>query len=104
MTNEGGELRILRLLVDEVRKVVPKDFIVGVKLNAGDYTTAASDDPALTPKEERALGHMKQIASWGGVDFIEISGGDYETVGPCFCVRVYNLDSDNHPRVPRNQG
>lgn len=81
ITPEGGELRLLRTLVEEVRKVVPKDFIVGVKLNAGDYTTANSDDPTLTPIEERALNHMKQIAQWGGVDFIEISGGDYVSVG-----------------------
>lgn len=81
ITPEGGELRLLRTIVDEIRKVVPKDFVVGIKLNAGDYTTADSDDPTLTPKEERAMNHMKQIAQWGGVDFIEISGGDYEAIG-----------------------
>lgn len=52
--------------------VVPEDFVIGVKLNSADY----AGDGNL--KEDRALKHVREIGSWGLVDFIEVSGGDYE--------------------------
>ncbi|KAJ7064666.1 hypothetical protein C8F01DRAFT_1021303 [Mycena amicta] len=62
-------LRLLSRVVHEIRLVVPSDFVLGVKMNSADYTDAAGPDP---------LQHVRAIASWGLVDFIEISGGDYE--------------------------
>ena len=53
--------------------VVPEDFIVGVKLNAADY---ARDTSEL--QENRALEHVREIGTWGLVDTIQVSGGDYE--------------------------
>ena len=52
--------------------IVPDDFVVGVKLNSADYV---GDGDA---KENRALQHVREIGKWGLVDFIEVSGGDYE--------------------------
>ncbi|KAF5324442.1 hypothetical protein D9611_004337 [Ephemerocybe angulata] len=75
---EGNELNLLRVLVSRIRAVVPATFVIGIKLNAGDYS-ASVDDPSISPKEQRALNHITTIAGWGGVDFIEISGGDYES-------------------------
>ncbi|KAJ2922232.1 hypothetical protein H1R20_g14867, partial [Candolleomyces eurysporus] len=75
--HNGNDLRLLHTIVTRVRQVVPKDFVVGIKINAADYSSSGDDD-FLTPKEERALNHIQTIAQWGGVDFIEVSGGDYE--------------------------
>ncbi|KAJ7067686.1 hypothetical protein B0H15DRAFT_871985 [Mycena belliarum] len=64
----SNALRLLSRIVFETRAVVPSDFILGLKINAADY--ADSSTPALD--------HVRTIASWGSIDFIEISGGDYE--------------------------
>ncbi|EAU88203.1 oxidoreductase [Coprinopsis cinerea okayama7 len=76
----GDDLRLLREIVTGIRAAVPPQFVVGIKLNAADYTDTGSDDQGtVTDKEERAMKHILEIAQWGGVDFIEISGGDYES-------------------------
>jgi 2,4-dienoyl-CoA reductase-like NADH-dependent reductase (Old Yellow Enzyme family) len=69
-----GRARLLLEVVDAVRKKVPKDFIVGVKLNSSDYVQGG-----LT--EEDALLNVQWLAENGGVDFVEISGGNYENAG-----------------------
>lgn len=61
-------------LVTRIRIEVPSTFIVGIKLNAADYIAGEMSDA-------QALEHIEQIADWGGVDFIEVSGGDYESPG-----------------------
>ncbi|KAL5480864.1 hypothetical protein ACEPAI_9804 [Sanghuangporus weigelae] len=69
-------LTFLCEIVEAIRLAVPRTFVVGLKLNAADYATGGFS---------RAEGaeHIAQIARWqwnkGGVDFIEISGGDYES-------------------------
>ncbi|KAF9225838.1 FMN-linked oxidoreductase [Gyrodon lividus] len=74
-------LRMVHEIVDGIRDVVPKDFIVGIKINSADYVEAGE-----TPSDERVLkgtqhvlDHIRSIAHWGTIDFIEISGGDYES-------------------------
>ncbi|KAI0703755.1 hypothetical protein BC835DRAFT_1262451 [Cytidiella melzeri] len=69
-------LHFLRRIISAIRApgVVPVDFVLGIKLNASDYVLGAS-----TPNEERVLGHVQDIASWNMVDFIEVSGGSYES-------------------------
>lgn len=57
-----------------IRKVVPSEFALGVKLNAGDYVGGKLGD-------DDARNHLLEIASWGLIDWIEISGGDYENPG-----------------------
>lgn len=57
-----------------IRARVPSNFVLGVKMNAADYV-----EGGVT--EAQALGQLQAIAEWGGVDFIEISGGDYENPG-----------------------
>ena len=58
-----------------IRACVAKEFVLGIKLNAGDYVDGQAHD------DLRALDHVRSIAAWGCVDFIEISGGDYENPG-----------------------
>lgn len=69
-----GRVRLLLEIVDAVRKRVPSTFAVGVKLNSSDYIQGG-----LT--EEDALTNVQWLAEHGGVDFVEISGGNYEN--PC---------------------
>lgn len=55
-----------------IRKVVRTNFVLGIKLNSADY--AETDQDVV-------LDHFKAIACWSEVDFIEVSGGDYEKPG-----------------------
>ncbi|KAF8974330.1 hypothetical protein BDZ97DRAFT_1751158 [Flammula alnicola] len=72
-------LDIIHTIVQRARESTAKDFVLCIKLNAADYsTTEISDDDALTNSEQCALKHLLAIASWGLVDVVEISGGDYE--------------------------
>jgi 2,4-dienoyl-CoA reductase-like NADH-dependent reductase (Old Yellow Enzyme family) len=69
-------------MVSCIRRGVPKDFILSIKLSAADYKTADSSTQAsLSEGESNALEHILAMAQWGGVDIIEISGGDYENPG-----------------------
>lgn len=87
-------LHLLHQIVTSIRApgVVPQDFVLGVKLNAADYVDSSqSGDAVNNPSdtaldEERPLKHIQEIASWGMVDFIEVSGGDYESPGK-HCLR-----------------
>ncbi|BGP55352.1 hypothetical protein JCM8202v2_002952 [Rhodotorula sphaerocarpa] len=73
----GGSARkrltLLFRIIDRIRDEIPQQsgFALGVKLNSSDYVKGG-----LT--EQDALDNIKWIAEHGGVDFIEISGGDYE--------------------------
>ncbi|KAF7986295.1 hypothetical protein HWV62_35240 [Athelia sp. TMB] len=80
-------LKLLHRIVVRIREVVPPEFILGIKLNASDYVDGASEStskhsPAMPAEKEdqeaRALGHIRSLASWQAIDFIEVSGGDYE--------------------------
>ncbi|KAK0561419.1 hypothetical protein OC844_003215 [Tilletia horrida] len=78
-------MRILLEIVDAVRQRVPSDFVVGVKLNSSDYIAGG-----LT--EEDALENVRILASHGGVDFVEISGGNYEN--PSFMGDKFDADAE----------
>ncbi|CAE6501803.1 unnamed protein product [Rhizoctonia solani] len=71
-----NELKLLHDIVFAIRAEprIPDSFAIGAKLNAGDY---AGDQVA----EGHALSHVRSIAAWQQVDFLEISGGDYESPG-----------------------
>ncbi|KAI0071038.1 FMN-linked oxidoreductase [Panus rudis PR-1116 ss-1] len=85
---DKDELSFLRQIVTAIRKSdgIPDNFVVGIKLNAADYTErskthgthANHDDTAHHSSTDRAMNHLRRIAQWGLVDFMEISGGDYE--------------------------
>lgn len=71
----GGSLENrARLLLDIIRTIrdrVGNDFIVGVKLNSADFQKGGFD-----------VGDATQVVDWLGeqaVDFVEISGGTYES-------------------------
>jgi len=70
-------LYLLRRIATEVRRNVPKDFVVGVKLNSADFV----DRKAIATSDEKVLQHIKDIVNWGLIDFLEITGGDYESPG-----------------------
>lgn len=63
--------------------MLPRPFVLGIKLSSSDYIGAGSLYNAQAEEEarNRALAHVTNIASWDIVDFIEISGGDYENPG-----------------------
>ena len=71
----GGDavrrFRIVREIIEGVRAAVPASFIVGIKLNSGDYVRGG-----LT--EEDALQNVAWLAEMRMVDFVEVSGGNYE--------------------------
>ncbi|KAF7336176.1 Nadph dehydrogenase [Mycena venus] len=71
----SNALRLLHCIVTETRAAVPSNFILGLKINSADYAESCTPgDASASP----VLDHILTIASWGSVDFIEISGGDYE--------------------------
>ena len=76
-------LYLLYRIVVGIRDTVRRPFAIGVKLSSSDYveasSTAREDEQAVA--EGRILGYIREIADWGMVDFIEISGGDYENPG-----------------------
>ncbi|KAJ7119945.1 hypothetical protein C8R43DRAFT_1035210 [Mycena crocata] len=69
----GNPLQLLHRIVREIRAAVPSDFILGIKINAADFADFHNPGKATV-----GLDHVCSIASWGSVDFLEISGGDYE--------------------------
>jgi 2,4-dienoyl-CoA reductase-like NADH-dependent reductase (Old Yellow Enzyme family) len=75
-------IELIHTIVSSIRREVPKEFILSIKLSAADYGTSDSPTQAfLSEDESRALEHILAMAQWGGVDIIEISGGDYEKPG-----------------------
>ncbi|KAF9234260.1 hypothetical protein BU15DRAFT_52824 [Melanogaster broomeanus] len=74
-------LRMVREIVGAIRDVVPKDFIVGIKINSADYVGAGErpSDERVLKEAQHVLDHVRSIAHWGTIDFIEVSGGDYES-------------------------
>lgn len=74
---------MVRKIAEGIHAVVPKDFVIGVKINSADYVEAGEgpSDERVLKETQRVLDHIRTIALWGMVDFIEISGGDYESPG-----------------------
>ncbi|KAI0035449.1 hypothetical protein K488DRAFT_43257 [Vararia minispora EC-137] len=72
----AGQMLLLQRIVREIRKTAPQKFVVGVKISSADFVEAGSH--ADKSAEARALTYVKEIAEWSSIDFIEISGGDYE--------------------------
>ena len=65
-----------------IRSAVPRTFVLGIKINAADYVATDDDNShKQKPTLPDALDHIRTIACWGLIDFIEISGGDYEKLG-----------------------
>ena len=84
-TDEYGEkLYLLRRIATEIRGNVPRDFVLGVKLNSADVV----DRNAVSSSDEKVLQHVRDVVSWELFDFLEISGGDYENPGPWTPSRV----------------
>ena len=66
-------MHLVLQVVSAIREAVPRSFIVGIKLNAADYLSGR-----LT--EAEVASHIELLAQ-NGIDFIEVSGGDYENPG-----------------------
>ncbi|RDB27844.1 NADPH dehydrogenase [Hypsizygus marmoreus] len=77
-TEGENALRLLHRVVSSIRATVPQDFILGIKLNAADYIDPDLAKDTYTNQASPVLNHIRTIARWGGIDFIEVSGGDYE--------------------------
>lgn len=83
--NARNRFRIVEEIIQEVRRRVPTEFIVGIKLNSADYVHGG-----LT--EDDALLNVRWLAEIGGCDFVEISGGNYEN--PSFMMHNFNADDE----------
>ncbi|KIS70713.1 uncharacterized protein UMAG_01869 [Mycosarcoma maydis] len=77
--------RLVLEIVDLIRKQVNDDFIIGVKLNSSDYVQGG-----LT--EDDALLNVKWLADTDKVDFVEISGGNYEN--PSFAMSGFDSEAE----------
>jgi 2,4-dienoyl-CoA reductase-like NADH-dependent reductase (Old Yellow Enzyme family) len=98
--SSSNALNFLHRIVTSIREVVPDDFILGVKVNASDYVDASTEalqaeniseaqnqtklEFRKCEQELEALEHVRTMASWLCIDFIEVSGGDYETPGKIY--------------------
>lgn len=87
-----------------------KSFAICVKISAADYISEEAVNTTFSRTETSALGHLLEMASWGLLDIIEISGGDYENPGkhirPVYmhvvelssCLsRIYDVDVEVFP-------
>ena len=79
----GTPLHLLHRIVTVIREVLPRPFVLGVKLSSSDYIGAGSaqNPQAEEEAEEISLANVIDITRWDMIDFIEISGGDYENPG-----------------------
>lgn len=66
-----NRFRIIAEIIDAVRALVPRTFVVGIKLNSGDFVHGGQT-------EDDALQNVAWLAATRAVDFCEISGGSYE--------------------------
>ncbi|RAO71051.1 uncharacterized protein BHQ10_007063 [Talaromyces amestolkiae] len=64
-----GRARIVVEIVDAIRKALPADFCVGIKLNSTDHQSREALSDFVV--------QLRTIVE-AGVDFVEISGGSYE--------------------------
>ncbi|HHW7570682.1 TPA: NADH:flavin oxidoreductase/NADH oxidase family protein [Mannheimia haemolytica] len=67
----ANRMRFLIEVYQGIRATVGKDFLVGVKLNSADFQKGGFD-------EQDSL-QVVAVLSQLGIDFIEISGGNYES-------------------------
>ncbi|KAG8742652.1 hypothetical protein FRC10_001135 [Ceratobasidium sp. 414] len=68
--------RIVLEIVDAVREICPREFSISVKLNSHDFLVGGFTN-------EDALGLCKLLEG-RGVDFVEISGGTYDSMVEAF--------------------
>ena len=64
-------MRFLLETYTAIRAAVGKDFLVGVKLNSADFQKGGFDESESV--------QVVQKLSEMGIDFIEVSGGNYES-------------------------
>jgi 2,4-dienoyl-CoA reductase-like NADH-dependent reductase (Old Yellow Enzyme family) len=67
-----NRLRIIIEIVDECRKRVTKDFLIGIKINSVEF-----QDKGFTPQEAQALCKVLEQTRF---DYVELSGGTYESL------------------------
>jgi len=86
----NAPLYLLQRILTSIRAVLPKPFVLGVKISSSDYVGAGSvhDPRAEEEAEDKAVALVVEVARWDMVDFIEVSGGDYENPG---ATSVHNL-------------
>src|SRR5713101_3777126 len=67
-------LYLLQRIVTSIRAVLPRPFVLGVKLSSSDYIGAGSghDPRAEEEAEDRAVAHVVEVARWDMIDFIEV--------------------------------
>jgi hypothetical protein len=72
--NYGGSIenrsRFLFEILDEIKKQVPSDFLLSIKINSADFS-----DGGMTAEESQYVCEKLDAA---GIDLLELSGGTYE--------------------------
>lgn len=68
-SSAGGRARIVVEIIDAIRRALPADFCVGIKVNSADHQSREALSDFVV--------QLKMIVE-AGVDFVEISGGSYE--------------------------
>lgn len=86
-----NRFRIIREVVEAVRAQVPKTFVVGIKLNSGDFVHGGQT-------EDDALQNVQWLADMRAVDFVEISGGSYENASALTLTSVHGKRALRTPR------
>lgn len=110
MYSAQNALDIIQTIVSNIRERTSSTFIICIKLNAAEYTSAADPNHSLSDSEQRAMDHILAMATWGLLDFIEISGGDYEKpgkyshgLGTSLSIYTTHLDFVMAEDVPRSR-
>jgi len=73
--NARARAKIIVDIIAAIRKQVPKEFCVGLKLNSVDHQSA--------DELQSCLEQIDEITT-AGIDFLEVSGGNYEDPTVCF--------------------
>ncbi|KAF8314970.1 FMN-linked oxidoreductase [Clavulina sp. PMI_390] len=80
----ASSLHLLRTIISKTRAVIPPEHLFGLKLNASDYVKGGlTEEDAL--EQLRVIAGLKTPYGRTCIDFVEISGGDYET--PAFLAK-----------------
>ncbi|KAK7926952.1 hypothetical protein PG985_003950 [Apiospora marii] len=69
-----NRIRIVLEIATAIRRAVPKEFVLGLKLNSVEFQAGG-----MTPEQAREM--CAAFAGAGGFDFVELTGGNWEDFG-----------------------
>jgi 2,4-dienoyl-CoA reductase-like NADH-dependent reductase (Old Yellow Enzyme family)/thioredoxin reductase len=72
--SEENRSRLLREVLEEVRRNVGTDFPIGIRVSFNEFI----GDAGLTPELSERL--LREVRGWGLIDYISISGANYHSL------------------------